>query len=336
MSQKEKQEALKDYYTSVFDVNDLTQVIDFDTFSRREFGFVSLNGKFFRNYSFEEPKELQDFMIDRCPTDAYIGAVYDEPPSRETPIHKLEWIGHELVFDIDINDYDAVRKYVCDCTGAGQVCIKCWQLINVSIMVIDETLRRDFGMNEIVWVFSGRRGVHAWVGDRVGFNLGRDQRQSIIDYMSVVRGEDETARIQDRTKLRYDFRKRIESTVFEYYLKNVRRKDLIELGLSASAASSIIKQLKHQEGRVDDNLARDFNYKLGKVNKYDEIIRRWAPRIDHKVSIDLRRLLRMPTSIHGKTGCVARILDPDPRKIFNFDPDNEPSIFPEFQQVKTE
>ncbi len=336
MSQGSKREALKDYYTSVFDVENLRQVIDFNTFSTREFGFVSLNGKFFRNYSFEEPKELQDFMIDRCPTDAYIGAVYDEPPTRETPIHKLEWMGHELVFDIDLNDYDAVRKYVCDCTGAGKVCIRCWQLINVSIIMIDETLRRDFGMNDIVWLFSGRRGVHAWVLDRVGFNLGRDQRQSIIDYLSVVRGDDETARVQDRTKLKYDFRKRIETTVFEYYLKNIRRKDLIELGLSGGAASSIIKQLKHQEGRVDDNLTRDFNYRLGKINKYDEIIRRWAPRIDHKVSIDLRRLLRMPTSIHGKTGCVARILDPDPRIIFNFDPEDEPSIFPEFQQAKTE
>ncbi len=336
MSPGTKREALKDYYTSVFDVNNLRQVIDFNTFSTREFGFVSLNGKFFRNHSFEEPKELQDFMIDRCPTDAYIGAVYDEPPSRENPIHKLEWIGHELVFDIDLNDYDAVRKYVCDCTGAGQVCIRCWQLINVSIIMIDETLRQDFGMNDIVWLFSGRRGVHAWVRDRVGFNLDRDQRQSIIDYLSVVRGDDETARVQDRTKLSYDFRKRIESTVYEYYLKDVRRKDLIELGLSGSAASSIIKQLKHQEGRVDKNFARDFNYRLNKANKYEEIIRRWAPRIDHKVSIDLRRLLRMPTSIHGKTGCVARILDPDPNVIFNFDPDNEPSIFPVNRQKKLE
>ena len=336
MSPGTKREALKDYYTSVFDVNNLKKVIDFKTFSTREFGFVSLNGKFFRNYSFEEPRALQDFMIDRCPTDAYIGAVYDEPPSRENPIHKLEWIGHELVFDIDLNDYDAVRKYVCDCTGAGQVCIRCWQLINVSIIMIDETLRQDFGMNDIVWLFSGRRGVHAWVRDRVGFNLDRDQRQSIIDYLSVVRGDDETARVQDRTKLSYDFRKRIESTVYEYYLKDVRRKDLIELGLSGSAASSIIKQLKHQEGRVDKNLARDFNYRLNKANKYEEIIRRWAPRIDHKVSIDLRRLLRMPTSIHGKTGCVARILDPDPNVIFNFDPDNEPSIFPVNRQKKLE
>ena len=255
MSQKSKQKALEDYYTSTFKVNILKQVIDFNSFSTREFGFVSLKGKFYRNYSFEEPEELQEFMIDRCPTDAYIGAVYNEPPSRETPIHTLEWVGHELVFDIDLTDYDAVRKYVCECTGANQVCNRCWQLINVSIIIIDETIRRDFGMNEIVWLFSGRRGVHAWVLGPVGFNLDRDQRQSIIDYLSVVRGDDETARVQDRSKLSADFRKRIESTVFEYYLKNIRRKDLLDLGINAGAVGKIIKQLKRQEGRVDETLA---------------------------------------------------------------------------------
>ncbi|PWI48945.1 hypothetical protein CEE45_04235 [Candidatus Heimdallarchaeota archaeon B3_Heim] len=324
--------AIRDYYATEFDVDTLTQVIDFSSFSTREFGFVSLNGKFFRNIAFETPDDLQDFLIDRCPTDAYIGAVYDNPPSRKRPIHTLEWIGHELVFDIDINDYDAVRKYVCDCTGAGQVCLRCWQLINVSISLIDETLRRDFGMNDIIWLFSGRRGVHGWVRDSNTFDLDRDQRQSIIDYLSIIKGEDETARVQERKQLKYEFRKRTESTIFRYYLKNIRRKDLVELGLSGNVATNTIRQLKHQDGYVDDNLARSFNLSLARVNKYDEILRRWAPRIDHKVTIDLRRLLRMPTSIHGKTGKVARILDFE--DFFDFNPEDEPSIFSDIEEQR--
>ena len=330
MSLTQRRTALRDYYSTSFDVEVLSQVIDFSSFSTREFGFIGLSGKFFRNISFETPKALQDFLIDRCPTDAYIGAVYDNPPSRERPIHTLEWKGHELVFDIDLNDYDAVRKHVCECTGAGQVCVRCWQLINVSISLIDETLRRDFGMSDILWLFSGRRGVHGWVRDPTTINLDRDQRQSIIDYLSVIKGEDETARVQDRKQLKYEFRKRTEYTIFKYSLKDVRRKDLIEIGLSGSAASKIVNQLKHQEGKVDENLIRRFNKNLASVNKYDEIIRRWAPRIDHKVTIDLRRLLRMPTSIHGKTGNVARILDLD--SIFDFNPEEETSIFPDFQK----
>ena len=325
MKTSQKRIALRDYYSSQFNVQDLEQVIDFSSFSSREFGFISLNGNFFRNISFKSPHALQDFLIDRCPTDAYLGAVYDDPPTRKSPIHKLEWKGHELVFDIDLNDYDAVRKYVCDCTGADQVCIRCWQLINVAISIIDESLRRDFGMEKIIWIFSGRRGVHGWVQDKIGFTLERDQRQAIIDYLSIVKGEDETARVQDRKQLKFEFRKRVETTVFDYYLKNVRRKDLIELGFSGGKATSTMKQLEHQEGRVDDNLARSFNLQLARVNKYDEILRRWVPRIDHKVSIDLRRLLRMPMSIHGKTGKIARVLDLN--TIFELNPENEPSIY---------
>ena len=324
MNKSQQRLALRDYYTN-FNVEDLKQVMNFSSFSNREFGFISLSGKFFRNISFESPKALQDFLIDRCPTDAYIGALYDDSPTRKNPIHRLEWVGHELVFDIDLNDYDSVRKYVCDCTGANQICIRCWQLINVAIDLIDESLRRDFGMESIVWVFSGRRGVHGWVQDTIGFNLERDQRQSIIDYLSVVKGDDETARVQERSQIKYDFRKRLENTVFNYFLKNVRHKDLLDLGISSNKASSLIKQLKLQNGHVDETLARNFNLQLARKNKYDEILRRWVPRIDHKVSIDLRRLLRMPMSIHGKTGKVARILDLN--TIFELNPENEPTIY---------
>jgi hypothetical protein len=131
--------------------------------------------------------------------------------------------------------------------------------------------------------------------------------------------------------IKFDFRKRLESTVFRHFLKNARRKDLIELGLSSSAASDTLKQLEHQEGRVDDNLISRTNLRLAKANKYDEVLRRWVPRIDHKVTIDLRRLLRMPTSIHGKTGSVARILETN--EILEFDPMNEPTLFPSKETV---
>jgi DNA primase small subunit len=325
MNRIQLRKALCDYYSTYFNVDVLAKMIDFSNFSVREFGFVSLTGKFFRNISFENPRALQDFLIDRTPIHAYIGAIFNDPPSRETPIHTLEWKGHELVFDIDLNEYDAVRKHVCDCQGADQVCVRCWQLINLAIFIIDETLRFDFGMEDIFWVFSGRRGIHGWVTDKIGFSLDQVQRKSVIDYLSILHGEDETARIQDRSKLPDDFRRRIERTVFNYFLQNIRRKDLIELGFSSTIASNFMKQLELQDKQIDENFARNFNLRLAKVNKYDEILRRWVPRIDHKVTIDLRRLIRLPYSIHGKTGFVARVIESD--EIFAFNPENESTIF---------
>lgn len=38
-------------------------------------------------------------------------------------------------------------------------------LMAAAVLVVDAALRSDFGFRHITWVYSGRRGVHAWVCD---------------------------------------------------------------------------------------------------------------------------------------------------------------------------
>merc|ERR1719376_638770 len=66
--------------------------------------------------------------------------------------------------------------------------MKCWPLMCCAIEVMEATLRNDFGLKHLLWVFSGRRGIHCWVGDDVTRTLDVQQRSAMIDYLKLYEG----------------------------------------------------------------------------------------------------------------------------------------------------
>ena len=116
-----------------------------------------------------------------------IGAVYPRPPDETKAASDGSRVpqSKELVFDIDMDDFNPIRS--CECIAIkGRVCDLCWDFMTVAVRVLDRALRADFGFKHLLWVFSGRRGVHCWVCDEQARMLSTDGRAAVAEYLAFL------------------------------------------------------------------------------------------------------------------------------------------------------
>jgi DNA primase small subunit len=186
-------ELLRQYYSRLFPYDFMHQWLSYDPlgknpqmFSRREFSFTiePFPGEeiYIRYQSFSSEEELKDAIMKRQPHKIDIGAVFNHPPKDKNAAHKFSPVQRELVFDIDLTDYDEIRN--CGCSGA-KICTKCWKFMNMAVKTMDAGLKEDFGFEKVAWFYSGRRGVHAWVSDESARTLSNEARSAVANYFEV-------------------------------------------------------------------------------------------------------------------------------------------------------
>lgn len=201
-------ELLSQYYSRIFPFTLLSQWLSYTPittdnasnnsnsnklFSHREFSFTIEptpgDEIYIRYQSYKSQSEFASAVLKRQPRKIDIGAIFSHPPKDHHAIQsstnanrKFQPNQRELVFDIDLTDYDGVRK--CGCSGA-KICGICWKMMGMAVKVMDEGLREDFGFEHICWFYSGRRGVHCWVCDESARTLSDAGRSAVANYFEV-------------------------------------------------------------------------------------------------------------------------------------------------------
>ena len=90
--------------------------------------------------SFKTLSEFKTALLKRQPNKIDIGAVFSHPPKDHKTLKAgtFHTVSRELVFDIDLTDYDCVRT----CCSGANICPKCWRYMTMAVKVMDSGLRR--------------------------------------------------------------------------------------------------------------------------------------------------------------------------------------------------
>lgn len=107
-------------------------------FSRREFSFTLHDDVYVRYQSFKNMSQLEAEIKRLRPFKIDIGAIFNTSPNPKNPNCKA--VERELVFDIDLTDYDEIRTC---CTGAD-ICNKCWKYMAIACKILDAALRGKY------------------------------------------------------------------------------------------------------------------------------------------------------------------------------------------------
>jgi DNA primase small subunit len=280
-------EERKQFYSEEWNKHEIPDFI-LHTLSLREFGFdLDGTGPSHRYNQFMTIEQLVEYLQNRAPYSAFTSvALYEQPSMRKG------WMKSELAFDIDAKDLPLKS---CGC-APGNVCEQCIDEARRITMEFAEVLNRDLGLRNIHFVYSGR-GFHVRVTDDSIMTLEQTERAQIVEYItgSVIPTDVTMALGYSQV-----FRERLART-FE-------RVDEQRLLRARGLRKSIVQKLMAEKDRALEAM------RMGKLDELSTLeglgpktfqqlleflVRLNSEFVDGKVTIDTKRILRLPSSLHS-------------------------------------
>lgn len=334
-SQEDLVELLRQYYKRLFPHKLYHKWLQYGagskTFEHREFSFTLKDDVYIRYLSFSDSNELEKELQKRVPYKIDIGAIYNYKPKDHKTLQAgtFKPVEKELVFDIDMTDYDDVRT----CCSGTSICQKCWMFMTVAMKVLDAALEDDFGFKHRLWVYSGRRGIHCWVADVAARKLTQAGRSAVAEYLTVIKGGDSQAKkVNFKGAYMHPSLTRATEVVKKYFTEDylteqniLDSKDQEKIMLKLIPDDSTRDKVESAWNEANLNskekwikLENIVNNKFSGKFVLEEIMFQYVyPRLDINVSKGLNHLLKSPFCVHPKTGRVC--IPINPKKADEFD-----------------
>lgn len=301
-----------------------------ERFTKREFGFMFFDRDMMqRHLGFANADDVKMFMVTKVPRHSYYSTAYYRHPAAPTMDEK-DWMGAELIFDLDADHLKDADKMTYD-----EMLV---QIRSEMINLVDSFLMGDLGFSEdqIQLTFSGGRGYHAHILSPDVLTLGTHERRELVDYITfnglnidwvfpierevmrsaVIRGETRVSVSERRTipgekdggwkrKMRLGLMEVVED-ICTRDLKDLKRTYPSIKGMSAATFANVQTRVRDARKAMFDRnnmgmLPKTTQDTLIKIMQEDKAPS-MAGEVDKPVTPDIKRLIRLPGSVHGKTG----------------------------------
>ena len=275
----------------------------------REFGFIlfdpdSPEVRMRRHMGFGTARELGEYIRSIVPAHGFYSSAYYASPGAGTMSEK-GWTGADLIFDLDADHlmHGPYRSML------DRVKVETGKLL---AMLTGEL---GFAEKEIHLVFSGGRGYHIHVREIAVRGWGSQERRELIDYVCGI-GIDPGVLLAASPEGDGGWKERYITTLSEYllWLKGLGREKGVEHlmefdGIGEGRAARFFDSIDDHlagfgKGEYAPLLTNQAFVAISQKDggKFRELLRGRAALADEPVTTDTRRLIRMPTTLHGGTG----------------------------------
>jgi len=301
---------------------------------QREWGFVLFNPgaaemRMRRHIAFSDRGGLFDYVRNLVPSHIYYSSAYYEKPDAPTMAEK-GWCGADLIFDLDADHivrgpYDQMLSRV-----------------KTETEKLLAMLTGELGVDkkQIELVFSGGRGYHIHVRDLAFRGWGSAERRELVDYVCGIGLDPAILLAANPSGPGWPARFRQALTGYLDWLGSISEEDAMKYltgleGVGKDSAAGFLKRRSEMAAevarpKIDPTIFRDRVIRAALQEQEGEFKKRLndtAALADEPVTTDIKRLIRMPTSLHGGSGMQVQQLEL--RDLPGFNPLTDAVVFSE-------